>query len=92
MADGRLHELDWVTGIEIEILGREATCDAMVLPAGTPALIGQVPLELLDLVVDPRSREVRVNPESPDAPIFELYADALYYSPGHAPVCQPVGP
>ena len=74
MADGRLHPLAWVSGVDLEILGREMTCDALVLPAGTPALIGQIPLEALDLIVDPKSREVRVNPESPDAPVLDLYA------------------
>jgi hypothetical protein len=39
---------------------------------GTTALIGQIPLEALDLIVDPKSREVRVNPESPDAPLLEI--------------------
>ena len=45
-----------------------------MLPAGTPALTGQIPLEALDLIVDPKSHEVRVNPESPDAPVLDLYA------------------
>jgi len=48
------------------------TCDALVLPAGTTALIGQIPLEGLDLVVDPKSRDVHVNPASPDGPLMEL--------------------
>ncbi|MBI4703536.1 MAG: hypothetical protein HY744_20690, partial [Deltaproteobacteria bacterium] len=56
----------------LEILGRETTCDALVLPEGATALVGQIPLEALDLVVDPKSREVTVNPASPDAPLFEL--------------------
>lgn len=46
------------------------TCDALVLPAGATALIGQIPLEGLDLIVDPKSREVRVNPLSPDMPLW----------------------
>ena len=33
-----------------------------------------LPLEELDLVVDPRNRELRVNPDSPDAPLLDLYA------------------
>ena len=73
MADGRLHPVEIVTDLTIEILGREMACDAFVLPVGAPVLIGQIPLEGLDLVVDPRNREVRVNPEHPDAPVYELY-------------------
>jgi clan AA aspartic protease len=65
-------ELAWVSGLRIEILGREMTTDAFVLPRGATALIGQIPLEALDLVVDPKSREVHVNPESPDMPLLDL--------------------
>jgi clan AA aspartic protease len=74
MADGSVHTFDWVGGVLLEILGREMTCDALVAPAGTQALIGQIPLENLDLLVDPKSREVRVNPESPDTPLLDLLA------------------
>jgi hypothetical protein len=52
----------------------DTTCDALVLPEGATALLGQVPLESLDLVVDPRSREVSVNPASPDVPLVNLVA------------------
>jgi clan AA aspartic protease len=75
-ARGLTIELPWVGGLRIEILGREMTCDALVLPAGATALIGQIPLEGLDLVVDPKSREVRVNPLSPDMPLLDLMAVA----------------
>jgi hypothetical protein len=46
--------------------------DALAAPEGTTALIGQIPLEALDLVVDPGSRELRTNPAHPDGPL--LYA------------------
>ena len=71
-ARGLVIEVPWVGDLRIEILGREMTTDALVLPAGATALIGQIPLEALDLVVDPKSREVRVNPESPDLPLLDL--------------------
>ena len=75
-ARGQVIELPWVGGVRIEILGREMTCDALVLPEGATALIGQIPLEGLDLVVDPKSREVSVNPASPDMPLLDLMAVA----------------
>jgi len=73
-ADGRVAEVPWVGGVRLEILGREMTCDALVEAAGTVPLIGQIPLESLDLVVDPKTREARVNPASPDAPLLDLLA------------------
>ena len=73
-ADGRIADVRWVSGLRIDILGREMTCDALVEGARTTALIGQIPLEGLDLIVDPKSRAVRVNPASPDAPLLDLLA------------------
>lgn len=70
-ADGRREEIPWVS-VRLEILGRETVCEALVLPVGTTPLIGQVPLETLDLIVDPKSRELRVNPASPDLPLLDL--------------------
>ena len=69
---GRISEVPWVRGVLIEILGREMTCDALVIPRGATPLIGQIPLEGLDLVVDPKTQEVRVNPASPDVPLMDL--------------------
>ena len=70
------HELPWVSGIRITILGRETVINALVEAAGTTPLIGQIPLEELDLLVDPKSRELRVNPASPDAPLLDLLSAA----------------
>lgn len=71
-ANGQVAEIGWVTGVRLEILGREMSCDALVETAGTTVLVGQIPLEALDLVVDPKSRELRVNPASPDMPLLDL--------------------
>jgi clan AA aspartic protease len=73
-ADGRVAQIPWVAGLIVEILGRETSCEAFVEHAGTTPLIGQIPLEALDLLVDPKTRELRVNPASPDAPLLDLLA------------------
>lgn len=75
-ASGEIAERSWVGNIEIEILGRKTVCTAMVEKAGTTALIGQIPLEELDFLVDPKSRELRVNPASPDLPLLDVLAAA----------------
>ena len=75
-ASGEVAERTWVGNIEIEILGRKAICSAIVEKAGTTPLIGQIPLEELDLLVDPKSRELRVNPESPEVPLLDLLTAA----------------
>lgn len=71
-AQGVVIDLPWVGGVRLELLGREMTCDALVVPTGATALIGQIVLEQLDLLVDPKSRELCVNPESPDVPLLDL--------------------
>ena len=71
-ANGHVGDVPWVGPVTVEILGREMHCDALVEAAGTTPLIGQIPLEALDLVVDPRTRDVTVNPASPDMPMMDL--------------------
>jgi len=71
-ADGRIEEIPWVGGVRLEVLGREMVCDALVAPAGATPLLGQMQLEELDLIVDAKSRELRVNPASPDLPLLDL--------------------
>ena len=75
LADGSVHNFPLVSELHIEILGRDMACDAIAIPAST-LLIGQIPLEMLDLVVDPKSRDLAVNPESPDAPMFDAMSAA----------------
>ena len=66
LADGSVRLVSKVSELRVEILGRRMGSDAYVMPAGSTPLIGQIQLEDLDLIVDPRSRELRVNPESPN--------------------------
>jgi clan AA aspartic protease len=68
LADGTLRRVARVGPVRLEILGRDMVIDALVMPRGKRVLIGQIPLEMLDLVVEPRTRLLRPNPEHPDAP------------------------
>jgi clan AA aspartic protease len=76
LADGSLIDSPRVTGIRLEICGRDMLTSACVMPAGTTALVGQIPLEELDLVVDPKRQELRPNPEHPDGPIVDALVAA----------------
>ena len=71
-ADGRVAPVRIVGPIHLEVCGRTMSADAVVEPHATQVLIGQIPLEELDLVVDPKSREIKVNPESPDMSLLDL--------------------
>src|SRR5688572_27595352 len=72
LADGTRLKVPVVDGVTIEILGRGMSGDAFVLPAGSTPLIGQIELERLDLVVNPKSRELMTNPAHPDGPLLDL--------------------
>lgn len=48
--------------VRLTIQGRSCTMDVMEVPDGVPVLIGQLPLEHLDFVVDLRDRKLIGNP------------------------------
>lgn len=45
----------------------------MEVPDGVPALIGQIPLEQLDFVVDPQGRQLIGNPAHDGEYILEMF-------------------
>lgn len=71
-ADGRVREVPRVKNVGIEILGRDMVGSALVEAEGTTPLIGQIPLEELDLVVNPGTGDLMPDPDSPDAPLLDL--------------------
>jgi len=58
--------------VVVEIKGRAGEFDVIAETEGTQPLVGQIVLEQLDLVVDPRNRCLMPNPASPDMPLLEL--------------------
>jgi clan AA aspartic protease len=60
------------SAVIVEIKGRVGTFDVLAETEGSQPLVGQVVLEVLDLIVDPSSRTLTVNPLSPDVPIVEI--------------------
>lgn len=50
----------------ITLHGRTGTFDCTELPAGSPALLGVIPMESLGLEPDVRNHTLRVLPEGPD--------------------------
>ncbi len=58
--------------VRLTIQGRECTMDVMEVPDTVPVLIGQLPLEHLDFVVDLRSRTLIGNPAHGGEHVYEL--------------------
>jgi clan AA aspartic protease len=59
--------------VRLTIQGRDCTCDVAEVPDDCPVLIGQVPLELLDFVVDPVKQRLIGNPEHGGEWMIEMY-------------------
>jgi clan AA aspartic protease len=59
--------------VRLTIQGRECPCDVSELPDDCPVLIGLIPLEALDFVVDPVNQKLIGNPEHGGEHIIELY-------------------
>jgi len=66
-------QADMYEAVRLTIQGRSCTMDVMEVPDTVPALIGQLPLEHLDLVVDMRNRALIGNPAHGGEHIYELY-------------------
>lgn len=58
--------------VTIEIKGRIGNFDVLAEEEGSQPLVGQVVLEILDLVIDPCSRKIIPNPNSPEMPMVEI--------------------
>lgn len=48
--------------VQLELMGRRENFDVVEIPEDVPNLIGQVPLEVLDFVVDARGHKLIPNP------------------------------
>jgi clan AA aspartic protease len=58
LADGASSPCTVVGPLEVWWKDRRASCDALVLPHANEILLGAIPLEGMDIVVDPRAGEV----------------------------------
>ena len=59
--------------VRLTIQDRYFSVDPMEVPDDVPVLIGQIPLEMLDLVVDLQGRRLTGNPAHGGEHVLELY-------------------
>jgi predicted aspartyl protease len=59
--------------VRLTIQGRSCTMDVLEVPDGVPVLIGQLPLEHLDFVIDMRSRTLTGNPAHGGEHMYALF-------------------
>jgi clan AA aspartic protease len=71
-ADGRHAEVDVAGIVRISVSGRSAETRCLVGPAGTQPLLGQIVLEMMDLLVDCPQRQLVPRPESPSRRSYSI--------------------
>ncbi len=59
--------------VQVELMGRKENFDVIEVPETVPNLLGQVPLEVLDLVVDSKGRKLIPNPAHGGEQMIEEY-------------------
>ena len=57
----------------LELMGRYGAFEVVEIDDDVPNLLGQIPLEYLDLVVDPKGQKLIPNPEHGDKQMSEEY-------------------
>lgn len=71
-ANGSVARKEMYGVVTLEMMGRSGEFDVLAEEEGAQPLIGQVVLEVLDLVVDPRRRTLMPNPASPEMPMLDM--------------------
>ena len=69
LADDTERRVQIVGPVEVRFENRSTTVRAVVFPGDAEPLLGAIPIEGMDVVIDPRRRRLIVNPESPDIPM-----------------------
>lgn len=65
LADWRILECNLAGPVDIRFKNRSTTCRAIVLPGDVEPLLGAIPLEDMDVLIDPQRQQLIVNPEHP---------------------------
>jgi clan AA aspartic protease len=83
LADGSRVTIPIASAVEVRFENRNTICRPMVLPGDAEILLGAIPMEGMDLVVDLRHQMLLVNPLHPDRGEFKLkqlsFDGAIYW-------------
>jgi clan AA aspartic protease len=66
LADGSIRDLDIAGPIEIRFENRRTITQGLILPGDSQVLLGSIPLEDLDVIIEPKNQRLVVNPASPN--------------------------
>ena len=65
LANGQKETYEIVGPIEVIFLNRSTSCRAMVLPGDSEVLLGAIPMEDMDVVIDPLKQTLMLPPDRP---------------------------
>ena len=65
MADDTEIEVEVVGPVEVRFENRRTSVDAIVIPNVSEVLLGAIPMEDMDVLIDPREQKLVVNPKHP---------------------------
>ena len=77
-ADGQRRKCDYVGPVKVQFGNRACFSGALVL--GDSVLLGAIPMDDMDLIVHPATRNPTVNPESPNIPSAIVKGSVKYDS------------
>ena len=65
LADGEIKVFDIAEPVEIRFKNRMTTCNPIILPGNTEMILGCIPLEDMDVIIDPRRETMELPPDRP---------------------------
>ena len=65
LANGEIETYDLVGPLTIKFKNRTTICNALVLPGNNEVLLGAIPMEDMDVIIDLKKQTLEVNPEHP---------------------------
>ena len=65
LADGSIVACEIVGPVDVFFKNRRTTCEAVVLPGDNEVLLGAIPIEGMDVLIDLKNNELIVHPDRP---------------------------
>jgi clan AA aspartic protease len=65
LADGEIKQFNVAEPVEIRFKNRTTSCNPIILPGNTEMILGCIPLEDMDVVIDPRRESLELPPDRP---------------------------
>ena len=69
LADDTERTVNVAGPVEIDFENRRTIANALVFPGTAEVLLGSIPMEDLDVLIDPKRQTLVVNPENPNIPL-----------------------